>query len=389
MSHEDVRLEVLNSFGATPAVRDALLAYNRNRFDHAALTPPVRLPLSDEPFVAAWETYEREARQGGAFRCLKHRLVQLNFPIRDGISKMDGYRAATRKGVPWEGIPAATGLKMQQPQTLQLILHPTPAGRIPILITKERADFVSLVRALAMKNEPGPVPDSMGAVTVSGYNNWDRIRELREAWESCNPDDILGTGWADAFSRIIPQKERYQDRFIILSHGPYSGVPALRMGLTEAEWAHKSLTIRMAHECAHYFTKRVFSSMKNLLMDEMMADYMGITAAAGKFRSDWFLRFVGLEDFPNYRSGGRLENYRGDPRLSDAAFRILQLLVKRAAENLETFDSKHRDHQQASGGRAVLLTTLTFLTLEELASNRAFSLLERAFRRSENLLVWN
>lgn len=46
------------------------------------------------------------------------------------------------------------------------------------------------------------------------------------------------------------------------------------------------------------------------MLDELIADYAGIVAAWGRYRADWFLRFVGLEDYPRYREGGRLQNYR-------------------------------------------------------------------------------
>lgn len=374
------------SLGASPSERDELLAYNKNLFDHSAVSAPIKLPFPDEPFVSAWEEYEREACDRGVFKCLKSRLVQLNFPIQKGVSRTQSYGAATRRGLPVGEMPEATGLEMKRPDALQLTLYHSPAGRIPLLITAEREDFVSLVRALAMKNEPGPVPDSMGACTVTGYNNWDRVRRLRQQWESRNPEDTLGTGWAEEFRRITLQKELYQDRFMILSYGPYSGVSAEKMGLSGGEWAHTSLIIRREHECAHYFTKRLFSSMKNRLMDELLADCMGIIAAAGRYRADWFLRFVGLEDFPEYRKGGRLENYRGDPPLSYGAFRIIQVLVRRAAENLEAFDSQHQEHLQTSGGRAAFLTALTFMTLEELASNGASDLFIKALKKGGSLL---
>ncbi|MEH2229412.1 MAG: hypothetical protein V7K71_07160 [Nostoc sp.] len=108
------------------------------------------------------------------------------------------------------------------------------------------------------------------------------------------------------------------------------------------EWLRLSLIIRLEHECCHYFTRRVFGSMRNNVLDELIADYQGIVAANnGRYRADWFLRFVGLEKFPNYQEGGRLENYRGNPALSDGAFRILQVFVKQAAENLEIFNQNH------------------------------------------------
>lgn len=158
------------------------------------------------------------------------------------------------------------------------------------------------------------------------------------------------------------------------------------MGIPEADWRHLSLIIRREHECTHYFTRRVFGSMQDRLMDELLADYMRIVAAAGQYRADWFLRFVGLENFPEYRKGGRLENYRGDPPLSDGAFRILQVLVKNAAESLEQFDSQHREELQPVRGRAILLMALTCLTVEELASREAIPLVQQALMEAKDRL---
>jgi len=265
----------------------------------------------------------------------------------------------------------ATGLVLQQPEKLQLIIHQSMAGPIPVLLTGNRKDFVTLVQALTMRNEPKLVPASMGACIVSGFNNWDRIRSLRQQWDARNSGNCSESSWATEFQRLIPQKELYQDRFIILSNGPYSNVSASDMGLKEPEWQRLSLTIRLEHECTHYFTRRLFDSMRNNMLDELIADYRGIVAATGYYRADWFLRFLGLESFPHYRQGGRLQNYRGQPPLSDGAFRILQALVKAAAENLERFDAEHTDKLRDSNIQPLMLTSLTYLTLEELASQEA------------------
>ena len=95
-------------------------------------------------------------------------------------------------------------------------------------------------------------------------------------------------------------------------------MPAADLGLAEAEWREMSLVIRREHECAHYFTRRLFGSMRNNLLDELIADYAGLVAATGRFRADWFLRFIGLEEFPRYRPGGRLDLYRGSRRCPTA-----------------------------------------------------------------------
>jgi hypothetical protein len=375
------RMDLLASYGASGSEIEELLTYDTNAFDeHRTDAPPV-LPLPAESHVAAWKRYALEAAEASAFAALQRRLVQLRFPIREGISQTEPYRAATLRGAPTEGMTEASGLVLARPDELRLLVHPSPAGQIPVLIPGGRADFVALVRALTMRNEPGPVPGSMGACMVSGLNNWDRILEHRRRWEA-EGGDHSETGWREEFRRLVPHKELYQDRFLILSDGPYSDVSAGEMGFTEQEWQRTSTTIRLEHECTHYFTLRVFSSMRNNLLDELIADYAGITAAAGRYRADWFLRFMGLESFPPYREGGRLQNYRGQPPLSDGAFRVLQGLVKDASENLERSDTGHPPPGQPEE-RAGTLLALTGFRLEDLAGPRAPGLISQAVGRLE------
>jgi hypothetical protein len=372
-----IQAERLAGLGASPAEVAELLAYNENLFDLEALTSEVRFPLPDEPFVEFWGPLVEESRERGAFAVLREHLPQLRFPIREGFSQTEPYQAATRRGAPPEDFPGATGLELEHPEAVELALYASPAGRIPLLIARRRAEFVALIRALTKRNEPDPVPDSQGALMVSGYNNWSRIRELRRRWEDLDPS-VRGTAtWAEEFRRIQERRELYQDRFILLFDGPYSAIAAAELGLGDEEWREISLAIRRDHECAHYFTRRLFGSMRNNVLDELIADYTGMVAAVGRFRADWFLRFVGLEDFPRYRSGGRLDIYRGRPPLSAGAFRILHLLVKAAAENLERFDAGLPAGVRPVQEVGLLISALASLRLEDLASPEAEDLLTR------------
>jgi hypothetical protein len=194
---------------------------------------------------------------------------------------------------------------------------------------------------------------------------------LRQRWEALEPAARETASWAEEFQRLQSRRELYQDRFILLSDGPYSAVPAADLGLAPEEWREISLVIRRDHECAHYFTRRLFGSMRNNALDELIADYAGITGATGRFRADWFLRFVGLEDFPRYRAGARLDIYRGDPPLSDGAFRILHRLLRDAAVNLERFDGSQIP-------KGVAIAALASFRLEELAAPGAEDLIRRA-----------
>lgn len=357
------RRAVLAALGVRGDAADELLRYDESPFAAGEAVPD--LPLADEPFVEAWERYAALAAERGAFPALREALVQLRFPVRAGMSETAEYRAATRAGAP---PPEGEGVRLEAPGALRLFLHPTAAGRIPVLLAATRADFVTLVRALVRRNEPAEIPPSMGACMVAGYNNWERMARVRRAWEAGALPVEGAAGWPAAFAVLRGRRELYQDRFVVLSPGPYSGVAPGEMGMGEDEWNAASVRIRLEHECAHYVTRRVLGSMRNNLLDELIADYVGIASAAGSFRAGWFLRFMGLEG-PGYRAGGRLQNYRGDPPLSDAAFAGLQALVRRAAARLEAADAGLPGLCSTPLGRARAILALAPLTLEEIAAD--------------------
>jgi len=361
--------------GAGGGSEAELAAYLGDGFDTTVLDRQLTLPLPDEAFVPCWQGWAEEAREGGAFAVLAAHLPQLAFPVREGISESEPYRAAVRRGVPVETIPEASGLGLARPEALELALHPSPAGRVPVLLTREREDFVALARALAHRNEPRPIPDSQGALMLAGYNNWERIRELRQKGQS--------------LAQVRDHKELYQDRLILLSDGPYSGVGAGELGLGEGEWRELSLAIRREHECAHYLTRRLFGAMRNHLLDELMADYAGLVAAAGRFPAAWFLRFLGLEESGLYRPGGRLAIYRGRPPLGDLAFRDLQDLARLAAARLESFDGSFFEHRERSPReRTVVVLALARIGLGSLTAPGGEVRLEESVRELDRRLLW-
>jgi hypothetical protein len=361
-ARDEARAQVLRAFGAGPAEVEALLEYNRPAF---VIPERVELPLPDEPCVEAWTRYAADARTRGVLPVLRDHLVQLRFPVAAGISETDAYQAAARRG----RLPEATEeLRLEDPGGVRLFIHPTPAGAIPVLLAGCRADFEALVRALTRRNEPVPIPSSMGAAMVGGYNNWGRVAELRRRWEAGELAVEGAADWTAAFAVLKGRRELYQDRFILLSGGPYSGVPAEAMGMESEAWRRTSLTIRLEHECAHYFTRRVLGSMRNNLLDELIADYAGIVAAAGRYRAEWFLRFCGLEGVDGCRSDGRMWNYRGDPPLSDAAFGVLQRLIRAAVARVEAADAALDSRFRTPEGRARVLLALAQASMEELAA---------------------
>ncbi len=401
-SLQAARTEILRRFGASPADTEELLRYTENRFaaaiadiadiadvadsaDSAGIE--IRLPLADEPFVATWRTYLDQASRQGAWAVLARALPQLSFPIRAGISQSPGYRRATRAGAPPAEQEEAGGLGLERPELVEIRLHATPAGAIPLILCSHRPDFVALVQALAKRNEPEPVPPAQGAVMITGYINWERVRALRKVWQE-DGTLVAGSAFAAEKERALLDAHRdlYQDRIILLSDGPYSGVPAADLGLVDHEWRDASLAIRREHECTHYFTRRLFGAMSNNVLDELIADWAGITAVTPTFRADWFLRFVGLEAFPAYRLGARLDIYRGKPPLSDRAFTILQALLHQAAHHLEAWDRSRPRLASPLLDRALVTWTLATCDFETLAGPAAIPQLEETARRLAVLL---
>lgn len=369
LSRDGERADFWRSLGATPEETAQLLEYARSEFDLSRA--PAAFPLPDEPFAAAWETYVEEAARVGAWPCLRERLVQLRFPIEAGISETPAYQAAIRRGVP--PAPASPGLALTHADQLRLFLAETPVGRVPVILTASRHDFVALIRAFGHRSEPREILPSVGATIFGGLNNWDRVASLRRAWEAESPKGSPAA-WAERWRDIVRQPELYQDRFIVLSSGPYSGASAADVGLGEEAWTEGSIALRLEHECTHYFTRRALGAMRNRLADELIADTMGIIAAAGRFRADWLLRFLGLERYPAFRPGGRLEEYRGDIPLDSGSFRLLCRAAHQCAHNLQAIDQLRPPwtrSAESSADKAEMILALASLGLEGLAGPAA------------------
>lgn len=180
-------------------------------------------------------------------------------------------------------------INFKQPDKVRLEIYDSFAGEIPIIYLGDADDFESLV--------------------------------TNTVYKGIRPDGLSQTGASFAFGKST--------RFIILSAKPYSNVPADELGLDEKEWADKSMIIRREHECTHYFTKQIYGISRNSIHDEIMADFFGIYEAFGCYKSEYFLRFMGILGI----SGGRLKFYTKD--YSDKLKQAIAKTAKTAAAYLE------------------------------------------------------
>ncbi|MCL1976479.1 MAG: hypothetical protein FWG61_10015 [Firmicutes bacterium] len=276
---------------------------------------PMEENLQEEVFASDWELLlSRHTRE--PWEILREMFVELSFPIGSGQSKNPELLVALKRGI----LPSYPqgAWKPIAPAGIMVYLHPTPAGRLPVIECEADTDFIRLLQSLAYRCDSRPVPKSRGATIIKNYNNWARINMHRNSSTDGIPKDPA----------------LYRDCIALLSHRYYSGVTPEVFGLKSDEWRKKSLVLRREHEVAHYMTQRLYHSAKNEIHDEIIADFMGLTAAFGDYDPDKFLTFLGLENYPDYRAGGRLEIYLPT---NDKNFSLLCEILPQAAKNIAAY----------------------------------------------------
>ena len=328
--NEKEKYSYLKEFVKNESAIDELLTYAENKFIPQKNNA---LPLENS-YIDAWEEYYQESKEIGAFETLKKYIPRLQFPIQEGISKTEAYKDVTLRGKPHMN---KAGLVLNEPALIQVTIYQNNMiGKVPVIIVPNDDDFNTIITAISNKNEPQQLPKSMGASFINGIINWDRIHRLKRNWLAQNP---MGH-WNVYFKeQILPKPYLFKDKLMVLSTKAYSGIKSEIIGVSENNWKSSSLIIRRAHECAHLFTLQYYGCMAINMHDEIIADYAGITEVLGKFNKEWFLQFVGLENYPAYRNGGRLQNYQGATKLSQEAFDGLKTIVKKVTDTIFSFDT--------------------------------------------------
>ena len=356
-------------------ISDELRDYFLNKFRSGATLG--HQPSVNEPYIDSWQGYTATFQPEEAFQLLKVCYPQFNFPIQEGINKTQEYIDVVLKGKPFPEADRVVPI-LSKPEKVTFSMYESVAGKVPVLTVADDEDFVKVVQCFLYKNNPTVVPKSMGALLVNGVNNWDRIRALKAKWVRDNPSE----SWNHEFSKsVLPNPGLYKDKLVVLSTKPYSAVNASRLGLTETEWLALSLTIRLEHECAHLYTLNHYSCASNNLHDELVADYIGISKTVGDYRKEWILAFMGLEEYPNYRKGARLENYLNGTTLTSGNFRELISVIKSAIENISEFDRElgRINSEQDQLSRMSALCTVDLL---DISSYQGSKLLIEEYNRS-------
>lgn len=208
----------------------------------------------------------------------------------------------------------------------ELSLFDTPAGQTEVLYLSERKDFEHCVRALAYNCEPRAIPESMGAITVRGLINWEKIRSHKNLYDISG-----GANWHQEFKKFTAVKKNYLDSLIIIGSGNYSAVKPQKIGYAQEEWLSLSRIIRTYHELTHFVCRTLYPADIDVIRDEVLADMIGLTAALGAYDSELAEYFLGVEGNV-YRVGGRLENYLSGNLPNDDDIRRIKRLIARLKE---------------------------------------------------------
>lgn len=208
----------------------------------------------------------------------------------------------------------------------RLSLEDTPAGGLQVLWLHDRGDFELFIKIMAKKCVPGEVPATQGAAILDGLINWPKIHRHQEEFmaqerEKGNPSP----DWPAEFRRFTLVKSNFKDALIVLSNGPYSNIPAEKVGMSEKEWIERSYIIRKTHECTHFICRRLYPEKINAIWDELVADAAGIYAAFGSFRLDMEEIFLGITE--GRYTGGRLQNYAGEKSTEELAELVHKTLL--------------------------------------------------------------
>ena len=258
---------------------------------------------------------------------LAKRYTQLRIPIAPGAGDSEEYENAVLRGKSIDREPAF----LTSPED-SLSLIQTPEGPVEVLYLANREDFEHALRALAHRCEPVEIPASVGASTIIGLINWDKIRARQKVYFLAG-----GRDWSAEFRRFTSVGSNYRDILILLSSGEYSAISADQLGLEQQDWLEKSRIIRCYHELTHFVCRRRRPEDVDAIRDEVLADLIGIVTAFGHYNPKMARLFLGIEG-DSFRSGGRLSYYTTEEKLSEAVSRAEHWIEEYAARLAEGQD---------------------------------------------------
>lgn len=250
------------------------------------------------------------------------RYPQLTFQVEPGMSEKPEYLSVVRRGI----LPEHPVFPYGESGEEELLRLETPIGIVEALYLPDRQIFEHFVRVLAYRCEPAELPGTMGAMMISGLNNWRKIEAHKEEYLKRGSGD-----WKEEFAKFTGNKENYKDTVILVGRGSYSAISPKETGYSVEEWMKKSKIIRICHELSHVVSRKLFPENRQTVRDEVVADSIGLLAACKSYDKQLAGKLLGIHA-GRYRTGGRLENYVQQKECQEMAQKAEKLM-----EELEMF----------------------------------------------------
>lgn len=241
----------------------------------------------------------------------------LYLPVSEGMSKSQKYQKYVLQGKK-DRNSKPIGFLCSDGDTI--FKFSTPAGAVDVILLDNRVDFELFLQKIAYRCEPVSIREDIGAMMISGVINWKKIHENGKAYVERGGED-----WQAEFKRFTSDAENFKDRVLVISSGPYSGLSAHKAGYPQEEWRKISICIRVYHECTHYVCRRLYPDQRDPVLDEIIADVIGVLGATGHMDRALCCKFMGIKEDGTYDQG-RLGAYVPAERIQKEAARAALLL---------------------------------------------------------------
>ncbi len=261
------------------------------------------------------------------------RLPQMYFKPENGISDSAEYKNVVLKLKDISSDKKLSDIFVGSNED-KLFKLQSPAGEAEVLYLDNRKDFENFYRVTVGMGEEIDVPVNMGACTIIGLNDVDKIKTHVKNY-------IENGGQYPESEKMdfISKPQNYKFTLIVLSKGNYSNISHKFTKYTEDEWQDISYKIRLYHELCHFMIRKKYTE-KNAVWDEILADCMGLLFATSEYDENLASRFLGASQ-EKFISGGRLINYSDKKDIdlkAKQAYKAILSLKKYINEKRNSYD---------------------------------------------------
>ncbi len=278
------------------------------------------LPLPEQATDCWWRQWFDKVPETERFNKLRFVLPQLYIKPHNGARSSDIYKRLVLRGDPITPQDQNMRLYLNDENGLKFSLVDHSCGVLPVLSFNNLEDFVSVLCCLANRCEPFEIKSSVHSHAIGGLIHWGLIKDI------------------DRSARA---------QLLLLHNAPYSSLPSKLIPghPSDYEWLDLSHTWRLNHEIAHIYCRQLVGEMRINLLDELLADYIGMRASLGIFSADLFRLGLGLSTEAQLSNDSRACTYISELNSTDQKL-ACKAVIARSIELEALFKSDLLPHDE-------------------------------------------